>query len=121
MVDDQRGCPTAASHIAEVVIEVAGAIASGMGDRWGLYHYRDDKILTWHGFAERIFATAAPMLGHIPRLVAIASDDFPVAARRPANSVLDCSRIGAAFGIAPKSFAAGLARHVEDILEATAA
>ena len=121
VVDDQRGCPTAASHIAEVVIEVAGAIASGMGDRWGLYHYRDDEILTWYGFAERIFATAAPMLGHIPRLVAIASEDFPAAARRPANSVLDCDRIGAAFGIAPKSLATGLARHVEDILEATAA
>lgn len=114
IVDDQCGCPTAASHIAAVIATIAGAVAAGMDDRWGLYHYRDDGVMTWYGFAERIFASA----GLSPRLVPIRTKDFSAAARRPTNSVLDCTRIGRAFGIAPKSFTAGLSRHVGEILEA---
>lgn len=121
IVDDQRGCPTAASHIADAIVTIAQAIASGMGNRWGIYHYRDDGVVTWYGFAERIFAQAEPILGRIPRLVPIASGNYPTAARRPANSVLDCGLIGNAFAIAPKSLTDGLARHVGEILEATSA
>ena len=35
-----------------------------------------------------------------PKVTSIASADWPTKARRPANSVLDCSAIAAAFGIA---------------------
>ena len=118
IVDDQCGCPTAASHIAAVIATIASAVAAGMDDRWGLYHYRDDGVMTWYGFAERIFARSAPLGGQLPRLVPIRTKDFPAAARRPINSVLDCTRIGRAFGIAPKSFPAGLSRHIGEILEA---
>lgn len=121
IVDDQRGCPTAASHIAEIIAVIAGEIASGMGGRWGLYHYRDDAVLTWHGFAERIFALAAPMIGRVPTLVPIASHAYPTAARRPTNSVLDCRRIECAFAVTPKSTSEGLARHIGQILEAAPA
>lgn len=117
VVDDQRGCPTAASHIAEVIAVIAESIAAGRDDRWGLYHYCDDTVLTWHGFAARVFARAAPLIGPVPKLVPIASEAYPTAARRPSNSVLDCRRIADAFGIAPKPLSDGLARHVGEILE----
>ena len=71
--------------------------------------------------ARRIFAVAGPRLGGAPELVPIATSDYPAAARRPANSVLDCRRIERVFGIAPMSMTAGLTRHVGEILEATAA
>src|SRR5450759_2277175 len=51
--------------------------------------------VTWHGFAEAIFDLAAPWRGTPPLVEAITTADYPTAARRPANSVLDCSRIGA--------------------------
>lgn len=121
IVDDQKGCPTAASHIAEIVCAIALEIEHGMDGRWGLYHYRDDSVVTWFGFAERIFAVAGPHLGRVPTLVPIATEDYPTAALRPANSVLDCSRLKKAFGLTPRSMDEGLARHIGDILEAVPA
>lgn len=117
VVDDQRGCPTAASHIADIICAIAGEIEHGMEDRWGVYHYRDDSTVTWHGFAERIFAQAGPHLRTVPTLVPISSADYPTAATRPANSVLDCGRLKKAFGLTPASMEEGLARHIGDILE----
>ena len=121
VVDDQRGCPTAASHIAEVIAIVAGEIEHGMDGRWGIYHYRDDHAVTWHGFAQRIFALAGRDLDRVPELVPVSTADYPTAAARPANSVLDCSRIKDAFGINPRSMDAGLTRHIGEILEAVPA
>ena len=121
VVDDQTGCPTAASHIAEAIGIIAGEIEQGMDGRWGVYHYRDDSAVTWHRFAQRIFAVAGPHLDRIPKLVPISTGEYPAAATRPANSVLDCSRIKKAFGLMPRSMDAGLARHIGDILEAVPA
>lgn len=121
VVDDQLGCPTAASHIAEVIGVIAGEIEHGMENRWGTYHYRDDLAVTWHDFARRIFKLAGPRMDHVPKLIPVSTTDYPTAAARPANSVLDCRRIKEAFGIAPMSMQAGLARHIDDNLEARAA
>ncbi len=117
VVDDQMGCPTAASHIAEIICAIAIEIEHGIEGRWGLYHYRDDGAVTWYGFAQRIFAAAGSHLDRIPELVPIATEDYPTAATRPANSVLDCRRIKKAFGLTPRSMDEGLARHIGDILE----
>lgn len=121
VVDDQLGCPTAACHIAEAIAIVAHEIEHGMEGRWGLYHYRDDAAVTWHEFARRIFKTAGPRIDRVPKLVPVSTAEFPTAAARPANSVLDCRHIKDAFGIVPMSMQAGLARHVGDSLEARAA
>ena len=121
VVDDQRGCPTAASHIADIVCAIAGEVEHGMADRWGTYHYCDDSAVTWYGFAERIFAVAGPNLDRVPALVPIATEDYPTAATRPANSVLDCGRLKKAFGLTPRSMNEGLARHIGQILEAAPA
>jgi len=121
VVDDQRGCPTAASHIAEIIGAIAGEIEHGMEDRWGVYHYRDDSVVTWHEFAQRIFAVAGPEFNRVATLVPISTEEYPTAAARPANSVLDCSRIKKAFGLTPRSMDEGLARHIGDILRAVAA
>ena len=45
----------------------------------------------------------------------IASSDYPVPARRPLNSVLDCGRIAAAYGIAQPDWRAGLAEVIEEL------
>lgn len=121
VVNDQTGCPTAASHIAEIIGAIAGEIEHGMADRWGVYHYRDDSVVSWHGFAQRIFAVAGPILGRIPALVPISTEEYPTAAIRPANSVLDCSRLKKAFGLIPRSMDEGLGRHIGNILGAVAA
>ena len=63
---------------------------------WGTYHFAGAGAVTWHGFAEAIFDLAARWRGPPPRVEAITTADYPTPARRPGNSVLDCSRIAAA-------------------------
>jgi dTDP-4-dehydrorhamnose reductase len=48
------------------------------------------------------------LLEQAPRLVPIATTDYPTPARRPAYSVLDCSKIRDAFGLHLPSWKEGL-------------
>jgi dTDP-4-dehydrorhamnose reductase len=82
---------------------------------WGTYHFTGAGAVAWHGFAEAIFELAAPWRGPPPRVEAIATADYPTPARRPANSVLDCARIGDAFGIRPRPWRTGLAEVIEEL------
>lgn len=79
VVNDQRGCPTWTRHLAEAV---ASLIESG---RYGLYHATNSGPTTWFEYAREIFRLA----GTGTEVRPIASDQFPTAAVRPGNSVLD--------------------------------
>ena len=46
--------------------------------------------------------------GKTPEVIPIPSADYPTPARRPLNSVLDCARIQAAYGIGQPDWRAGL-------------
>ena len=52
---------------------------------------------SWHGFAEAILALDPPATP--PRLIPIASREYPTPARRPLNSRLDNGKLARAFGI----------------------
>ena len=98
IVDDQRGCPTPAGAIADAVLDIVTRWdeAGGPG---GIYHFAGDTTVTWREFADRIFLNWAA-LGHpVPEVKAIGTEDFPTPAERPANSVLDCSRLLRDYGI----------------------
>jgi dTDP-4-dehydrorhamnose reductase len=104
IVDDQKGGPTAARDIADTMAAIASGTRDGETDRWGAFHFTGAGPTTWFGFAEAIFALS----GHRPRLVPIASSDYPTTARRPLNSVLNCDRIARAFGIRQPPWEAAL-------------
>ncbi|NIB39704.1 dTDP-4-dehydrorhamnose reductase [Pseudomaricurvus alkylphenolicus] len=95
IVSDQKGCPTPAANIAAVIIYLAEQYFAHGTLRWGLYHYSGKGACSWYQFGKAIFAEAA-RIGVVPAppaLVPISSNQYPVAARRPLNSVLDCSKI----------------------------
>ena len=116
VVADQTGSPTSAADIAAAIGAIVQQIAAG-NTNWGTYHFAGGGRVTWHGFAEAIFDLAAPWRGTPPLVEAITTADYPTAARRPANSVLDCSRIGAAFGIVPRPWRAALAEVIGELCE----
>jgi dTDP-4-dehydrorhamnose reductase len=99
IVDDQRGGPTAARDIADAVLAIVARIAAGEG-HWGTFHFAGQPSVTWREFAEAIFERAEPFLGRRPRIKPITTADYPLPARRPANSCLDCRRITAEWGVA---------------------
>ena len=116
VVADQTGSPTSAADIAAAIAGVVRRLAAG-GAQWGTYHFAGAGAVTWHGFAEAIFELAAPWRGPPPLVEAIATAEYPTPARRPANSVLDCRRIGEAFGIVPRPWREALAEVIRELYE----
>jgi dTDP-4-dehydrorhamnose reductase len=80
VVADQQGSPTWTGHIAPTLVDL---LEQG---HCGTFHLTNSGVTTWHGFAEAIVKDAG--LSDI-QVEAIATSDYPTAARRPMYSVLD--------------------------------
>lgn len=95
IVDDQWGCPTYAADLAEMVIHILQYTEE---QEWktGLYHFSNNGETTWFCFAEAIkkFAGITSC-----ELKPIQSHEYPSAARRPAYSVMDLSKITSSFHV----------------------
>lgn len=101
VVDDQRGAPTSSIFLAEATARALRAIPSA-GVASGIYHLSAAGATTWAGFARAIFARAAARPGfRAPRVVPIATSEYPTPARRPRYSVLSHGKFAAAFGFEP--------------------
>ncbi len=95
IVADQTGAPTWAGDIAEVLLTVVDRINQNNPIPWGLYHYTGSPVTTWHAFAETICDQAFElgMLGKKPIIHPITTAEYPTVAKRPQNSMLDCTHI----------------------------
>lgn len=107
VVADQVGTPTPAALIADVT---ATALA-GPFVRSGVWHLTATGETTWHGFAEAIFAAAHArgLIARVPRVVPIATAEYPTPARRPGYSVLDTARLRVDFPVELPQWREGLA------------
>ncbi|MGO8912635.1 MAG: dTDP-4-dehydrorhamnose reductase [Bradyrhizobium sp.] len=100
VVDDQRGSPTSALHLARIVLDIAGRVVTDpAGAQWGIYHAVGGGETTWCGFAREIFRNAAARGLPVADVAAIATSAYPTPARRPANSRLNCDRLRLTFGL----------------------
>jgi dTDP-4-dehydrorhamnose reductase len=79
MVNDQKGCPTWAYHLAQAVADLIET------QRYGIYHITNSEPTTWFDFAREILRLSGKDIEVIP----VTTDQFPRPARRPLNSVLD--------------------------------
>ena len=101
IVADQSGGPTPAKNIAETLITLARQYQESKTLKWGTYHYCGSPQTTWFDFADNIFRQAKDLnlLNKNIKLTPITTEQYPTAAKRPANSMLDCSAIKATFNI----------------------
>ncbi len=106
VVADQIGTPTPAALIADVT----ASVLARPFERSGVWHLTAAGETTWHGFAEAIVAAAHArgLIARAPRVVPIATSDYPTPAKRPAYSCLDVSRIESDFGIRMPTWDEGL-------------
>lgn len=108
IVDDQVGAPTWARFIAQATAQVLRQLGDGhkaIRDRAGIYNLTATGAVSWYGFASAIFVEAQAQLGMTPpNLIPITTAEYPLPARRPANSRLDNSKLTRAFGLTPPSW-----------------
>jgi len=128
IVADQIGAPTSAAQIAQATAVAIGAAVRERADgRFvsGLFHLAASGATSWHGFAEAILAGAAHAAlladGRTPRLVPIASEDYPLPAARPKNSRLACDQLDRRFGIALPCWKEGLSLCLKEMSACKAA
>jgi dTDP-4-dehydrorhamnose reductase len=97
VVADQHGAPTWSRTVAQTTADILSQARRGGADWWesngGLYHLASQGQTTWHGFAEAIMAATSNSVPVIP----ISTNEYPAAARRPPNSLLDSSRLANRF------------------------
>lgn len=116
VVDDQRGCPTAARDIADAVLGIAAALPAAPSDGFGIFHFCGGGETSWYGFAEQIFACARRHDLPVPdRLIPIPSAEYPTPALRPANSALSCEKIARLYGLAPPPWRDSVAVCINEI------
>jgi len=109
VVNDQYGCPTYAGDLADAVLAIAGRIQEGNRISWGTYHYCCNGDTTWYDFAVKIFELARQYIPlKIEKVVPITTEEYPLPAKRPARSALDCSFIETQFNINPRPWQEGL-------------
>jgi dTDP-4-dehydrorhamnose reductase len=101
IVNDQRGAPTSSETIATATLQILDlwrqSVATRRKELIGRYHATSAGQTTWFEFASEIFHNQPNTTQ--PALVPISSEEYPTAARRPRNSVLDCGKLKRTFGI----------------------
>ena len=116
VVDDQYGCPTYAADLAETILRIAARYLEGGQVHWGTYHYCGKGVTTWHGFAEEIFRLANEYASlKVKRVEPISTSEYPTPAKRPVNSILDCSLLVKTFGIHPQPWSDSLAQMLKEL------
>ena len=117
VVADQYGCPTYAADLAGAILTISGRIDEGLDRLWGTYHYCGRGRTSWHGFAEKIFELARQYDSlAVKNVTPITTSEYSTPAKRPTNSVLDCSLLTKIFDINPPPWHESLAHAVKKIL-----
>lgn len=124
IVDDQIGAPTWSRAIAAATSRILVHLGYGhpkfhdaCTERRGIYNLTANGQTSWHGFAAEILANAANAqpgksafaLERVPVLKSITTEQYPLPAQRPRNSVLSHAKLQHAFGLIMPDWKSGLA------------
>lgn len=110
VVFDQVGTPTYAADLARTIYDI---IETGRyTGHEGIYHFSNEGVCSWYDFAHAI----ARIAGHDRcEVLPCHSAEYPSKVRRPAYSVLDKSKVKAAFGIAIPHWRDALANCIQTL------
>ena len=110
VVNDQRGSPTWAFDLAQVLLAVIKETDSGKNIPFGIYHFTNEGNISWFDFAKEIYRQGRE-LGRVKKDCAVlpcTSAEYPAKVKRPEFSVLDKSKIKSALKIDIPSWDASL-------------
>jgi dTDP-4-dehydrorhamnose reductase len=102
IVADQFGAPTSAELIADVTALAIAGYRHGVV-QGGIYHLTAAGKTSWHGLAchvvERALANGETLKLNAGQIRAIPSEDYPVPARRPKNSLMNTNALSTALSL----------------------
>lgn len=93
VVFDQVGTPTYAGDLADAIAAIL--CDPQVDEKLGIYHFSNEGVCSWFDFSTAI----AELSGSACVVKPCHSDEFPSKVTRPAFSVLDKTKIKAAFGL----------------------
>lgn len=100
VVGDQRGGPTSAIDLANVLVTLAKRLTEDASSELrGIYHLAPAGDASWAEFAAAIMERRRAITGRNTRIIPIATRDYPAPAQRPANSRLNATKIAQMHGI----------------------
>ncbi|MDR2915328.1 MAG: dTDP-4-dehydrorhamnose reductase [Tannerella sp.] len=108
VVADQRGTPTYAGDLADVI----KAVLTNGNFVPGVYHYTNEGECTWYDFAVKIFELAGMKCEVNPLTTA----EYPTRAKRPAYSILDKSKIKETYGIQIPAWEDSLKKCIKNLI-----
>lgn len=118
VVADQRGAPTNALDLAHATLSIAEELVNRPSDApLGIFHMTGTPEAVWADFAEHIFDISGPAGGPTAHVRRITTAEYPTPAKRPANSVLDCSRLASAYDLELPDWRDSAARCVQRIID----
>ncbi|MDF3935315.1 dTDP-4-dehydrorhamnose reductase [Pseudomonas citronellolis] len=124
VIADQFGAPTSAELIADVTALVLYRLArdSELSKRAsGTYHLVAGGETNWHGYAQFVISEAirlGTVLRTTPEKVApIATSEYPLPAKRPANSRLANSKLQRTFGVTLPAWEHHVQRMIRELVD----
>ncbi|WP_199154917.1 dTDP-4-dehydrorhamnose reductase [Chromobacterium sp. ASV23] len=104
VVADQIGAPTSAALIADTTtLLIRRYLADSERSPFGTYHLAAAGETSWHGYAQYLIGQAGklgfPLALTADAVHGIPTEAYPLPAKRPANSRLDCGKLQRDFGI----------------------
>jgi dTDP-4-dehydrorhamnose reductase len=122
VVADQHGVPTSAALLADVTAQLVRQKQREAGDHFpfGSYHVVAGGETTWCDYARFVVSEALAIgkpLNLSPDAIRpIPSSEYPTAAKRPANSRLDTSKLRRTFGLELPNWQSGVQHILQQIL-----
>jgi dTDP-4-dehydrorhamnose reductase len=114
VVNDQFGRPTYAPDLAAAIIGIARNLLASPSEGRGLFHFSGSgATTTWAGLTGFILTYLASKGLEVSPLTPISSAEYPTLAARPANSRLDCDKLGRVHGVRAPAWPESLAEALQ--------
>jgi dTDP-4-dehydrorhamnose reductase len=117
IVADQVGSPTYTADLGKAIFQLLAVAAnphSAVTSPYGIYHFASEGCCSWYEFACAIVAEgrrlALPF--KVREIHPVTTEDYPLPARRPANSVFDKAKYKAATGAIVPDWRESLIRYL---------
>lgn len=115
--DDQSGCPTSASDLADGLLQIARVLIAGAtAGHHGTFHMAGEGAATWADLAQRVLAASGRLGGPSARVRRLKDGEYSMPAMLPVDSRLDCAKLARIYGIRLRPWEQAVDETVAEIL-----